>query len=286
MWLAALVSRSMILMRIPSGVCSTTESSWPFSATAFRLFPRSPRPSVSVSTSRCSMTKFAGAVHVGVGHDDDPVVAELLEIELVADVRPDRRDDRLDLRVREHLVDSVLLGVDHLAAQRQDRLERAVARIDGGAAGRVALDEVELRGRRVIDRAVRELARQRHAVERALAAGQLARLARGLARVASRERLVDDLLRLGRVLLEELRELDVDRLLDETAHPGIAELRLRLALELRHSELDGDDSGEALADILALQVLVLLLEQTVLPRVVVQRPRQRRLEAGEVRAAL
>jgi hypothetical protein len=61
MWLAALVSRSMILMRIPSGVCSTTESSWPFSATDFRLSARSPRPSVSVSTSRCSITKFAGA---------------------------------------------------------------------------------------------------------------------------------------------------------------------------------------------------------------------------------
>ena len=37
--------------------------------------------------------------------------------------------DRLDLRVREHLVDPVLLGVDHLPAQRQDRLEEPVARV-------------------------------------------------------------------------------------------------------------------------------------------------------------
>src|SRR5207253_1188749 len=144
----------------------------------------------------------------------------------------------------------------------------------------------ELRGRRVVDRAVRELARQRHAVERALAASQLARLSRSLARVPSRKRLVDDLLGLGRVLLEELGELDVDRLLDETAHPGIAQLRLRLTLELRHGELDGDHGGETLADVLTLQVLFLLLQQAVLPRVVVQRSGQRRLEPGEVRAAL
>ena len=39
--------------------------------------------------------------------------------------------------------------------------------------------------------------------------------------------------RVGRVLLEELRELLVDRLLDEAAHPRVPELRLRLPLELR-----------------------------------------------------
>ena len=38
-----------------------------------------------------------GPVDVGVGHDDHPVVAELLEVELVADARADRGDDRLDL---------------------------------------------------------------------------------------------------------------------------------------------------------------------------------------------
>ena len=123
------------------------------------------------------------------------------------DAGADRGDDRLDLGVREHLVDPVLLGVDHLAAQRQDRLEEPVARVDGRAAGRVALDEEELGGLGVADLAVGELARQRRALERALAAGQLARLARGLARARGVDRLLDDLLRVLRVLLEELGEL-------------------------------------------------------------------------------
>src|SRR5205823_1556712 len=108
---------------------------------------------------------------------------ELRDVELVADARADRGDHRLDLGVREHLVDAVLLAVDDLPAERQDRLEEAVARLDGRAAGRVSLDEVELRRLRVVDLAVGELARQRRALERALAARQLTRLARRLASV-------------------------------------------------------------------------------------------------------
>src|SRR3712207_7263304 len=43
------------------------------------------------------------AVHVGVAHHDHLVVAGLLEIELLADARADRGDQRLDLlRSEEH----------------------------------------------------------------------------------------------------------------------------------------------------------------------------------------
>ena len=84
------------------------------------------------------------AVHVGIGHDDDLVVARVLDREIILDARADRRDDRPDLLVRQHLVDARLLDVDDLAAQRQDRLELPVAPLLGGAAGGVALDEVDL----------------------------------------------------------------------------------------------------------------------------------------------
>ncbi len=99
------------------------------------------------------------AVDVGVGHDDDPVVAELRDVELVRDPGSDRGHHRLDLHVGEHLVDPVLIGVDHLAAQREDRLEEAVARVDGGAAGGVALHEEEFGRFGIADLAVGELAR-------------------------------------------------------------------------------------------------------------------------------
>ena len=56
-------------------------------------------------------------------------------------------------------------------------------------------------------------------------------------------------------------ELRVDGRLDEAVDRRVAELRLRLALELRVLELDRDDGGEPLADVLALEVVLLLLEQ-------------------------
>ncbi len=151
---------------------------------------------------------------------------------------------------------------------------------------RVALDDVELAEIRVLERAVGELARQRRVLERALAARQLARLARGETGARGRDRLRDDLPRLGRVLLEELGELLVDDCLDEALDRRVAELRLRLSLELRVAQLHGDDGGEALADVLALEVVLLLLQQALVARVAVERAGQGRAEAREVRAAL
>ena len=57
-------------------------------------------------------------------------------------------------------------GVQDLAAQRHHRLEFAVARLLGGAAGRVAFDQEQLGALRVLAGAVGELARQRRARSR------------------------------------------------------------------------------------------------------------------------
>ena len=67
----------------------------------------------------------------------------------------------------EHLVDARLLDVEHLAEHGQDGLEVAVAALLGRAAGRVALDDVQLAALRVALLAVGQLAGQRRALERA-----------------------------------------------------------------------------------------------------------------------
>ena len=219
------------------------------------------------------------AVDVGVGHDDDLVVARLLEVELVADAGAHGADHGEDLVVLQHLVDARLLDVDDLAAQRQDGLEAAVAGLLGRAAGRVALDQVELGEVRVADGAVGQLAGQGGAFEQALAAREVARLARGVARPRRRDRLVDDLAALGGVLFEELGELGVDRGLDQRADLGVAQLGLGLALELRVLELDRDDRREALAHVFAGEVLLFLFEQALLAGVVVDGAREGAAEA-------
>src|SRR5262249_6061509 len=144
-----------------------------------------------------------GAIDVGIGHDDDLMVAELGEIELVvADPCTKRRDQRTDLRARQHLVEARALDIEDLTAQGKHRLEAAVARVLRAAAGRIALDQEQLGLSRIALLAVCELAGEGRDVERALAPRELARLSRGLARRGSLNDLLHDVARLARVLLE------------------------------------------------------------------------------------
>jgi hypothetical protein len=59
------------------------------------------------------------AVDVRVGHDDDAVVPELLDVEVFdADAAAERRDERADLVGAQHLVEAGLLDVEDLALER------------------------------------------------------------------------------------------------------------------------------------------------------------------------
>ena len=192
------------------------------------------------------------AVDIGVRHDDDLVVAELGGVELVlADAGAEREDQRADLLGGEHLVEARALDVQDLAAQRQHRLVVAVAALLGRAAGRVALHQEELGERRVALLAVGELAGQRGHVERALAARELARLARRFACRGGFDDLADDDLGLGRMLLEPGAERLVDDALDHRPHLGGDQLVLGLRREFRVGHLDRKHAGQALAAILA-----------------------------------
>jgi len=76
------------------------------------------------------------AVHVGVGHDDDPVVAEFVEVEAAfirtgPEAGADGGDHRADFVVVENLVEPRFLDVEQLAANRQHGLELPVAALFG-----------------------------------------------------------------------------------------------------------------------------------------------------------
>ncbi len=125
----------------------------------------------------------------GVGHQDDLVVPKTRDVLLVADPDPDRGDQRADLLVLQHLVEPGLLDVQDLPAQRQDRLELAVAALLRRTARAVPLDEEQLALRRVARVAVGELSGEATAFEEALPSGELAGLASRLARLGRLHRL-------------------------------------------------------------------------------------------------
>ena len=101
------------------------------------------------------------AVHVGVGHQDDFVIAQLAGVEIVfADAGAERGDDGANFFVAEHLVVAGFFDVQDLALERQDGLVAAVAALLGGAAGRFALDHEHFAARRIALLAIGQLARQ------------------------------------------------------------------------------------------------------------------------------
>jgi len=216
-----------------------------------------------------------GAVHVSVSHDNYLVVAHLGHVAiLLADAGADGGDQRAYLAVVEDLVNAGLLHVQDLAAQGQDGLEHAVAALLGRAAGAVALDDVQFALGRVPLRAVGQFPGQGAALQGALAAREVAGLARGGAGPGSHDCLVDHAARHGRVLLQEGAQLLVDDGLDDALHLAVAQLGLGLALELGTGELDADDARDALANVFAGHAFLVALDQGVGAGVGVDRARQ------------
>src|SRR5450759_662158 len=227
-----------------------------------------------------------GAVHVGIGHDDDPVIPELGQIKRVADAGAKGNDQRPEVLARNDLVQARLLDIEELAPQRQDRLKTAVAALLGRATGGVAFDEVDLTFGGVALLAVGQLARQRHAFEGALADHEIAGLARRLAGAGRRQRLLDHSPAVGRVLVEVLPYSLGYCGLDLPLDLGVAELGLGMAFELRLDQLDADDGRQALADVLSREIRVAVLEDAGSPGIVVERSCQRSSETGQVRPAV
>ena len=186
----------------------------------------------------------------------------------------------------EHLVEARLLDVEDLALERQDRLRAPIAALLGRAAGRIALDDEDLRQRRILLLAVGELARQARDIERALAPGHLARLARRLARARGLDDLGDDGARFLRMLEQKFAELLRHRGLDHALDLGGDQLVLGLRGELRIGQLDRQNRGQSLARIIAGGRDLLLLGADFLLDVVVERARERGAKARQVRTAV
>ncbi len=77
-----------------------------------------------------------GAVDVGVGHDDDLVVAEFFQVKLLAaDAGAEGGDELFDLLGTEDFVEARLFHIHNLAAQGQDGLDGPVTPLFGRTAG-------------------------------------------------------------------------------------------------------------------------------------------------------
>ena len=230
---------------------------------------------------------YVRTVDVRVGHDDDPLIAQLLCVEvlfLAPDAASQRRNQCGDLVGRQHLVQPGFFHVENLSAQRQDRLRATIARLFGGTAGRIALDQENFALARIFFLAIGQLPGQ--AAHIALLASNVA----GLAGRLARRRRVDDLLRnrpgLLRVLKQELPQAFGYRALNRRLGFRRDQPFLGLRGKLGIPHLHGNDGCQPFAHVFAPKRQVLGAIAAVMLQVGIESAGEGRAKALLVRPAV
>ena len=192
-----------------------------------------------------------GAVHIGICHNNNLVVAELGNIEVVVNSRSKRRDHGTNLSVCIDLVQSGFLHVQNLSSQRQDGLVCLASGFLGGSAGGISLYQVDLAVLRILVRTVCQLSRQSQAVQSGLSSGHLPGTSGSRPGSLGQNGFFADDFRNARVLLQEIGQLLAYHV--QHSRPGlrIAKFLLGLALKLRLLQLHADNRSQALPDILS-----------------------------------
>ena len=226
-------------------------------------------------------------IHVGVGHDDHAVVAQLGNVELfLADAAAQSRDQCRHLFAREQPLEAGLFDVEDFALQRQDRLEAPIAPLLGRAARGIALHQVKLAQLGILFLAVGQFSGQTQAVGDALAPREVARLARRLAGARRLHDLVANDLGLVGVFLK----VNAQRLGQNVRHQGLNVAGHQLVLGLRGKrgggQLDAQHAGQALAHVIARDLDLGLFGDVALVAVGVDRAGHRRPKRREMRAAV
>ena len=191
-----------------------------------------------------------GAVDVGVRHDDDFVITQLVAVEFVlADAGAERRDQRADFLRAEHFVKPRTLDIEDFAAQGEHCLIFAVTALLCGSACRVTLDDEDFGLGRITLLAIREFSGQICDIKRSLSPRQFASLAR---RLACRSRFDDfrhNCSRIGGMLFKPYRQGFAQRAFDDGAHFGRDKLILGLRREFRIRHFHRQNGSQAFARI-------------------------------------
>ena len=173
------------------------------------------------------------SVNIGIGHDDDFMVAQFFYVKVFSKAGSKACDYRLQLVVVHYFFRAHFLNVEHFSPKRQNGLDFWVASFLCGAARRVALDYVDFAHFGVFERAVGKLFGQAKTVrQRLFAAGVLGLFGRD-AGGGFRQGLVQKRFQNAGVLLKEERQLFLYKRVNNRSNFGVAELFLGLAFKLR-----------------------------------------------------
>ena len=194
------------------------------------------------------------AVDIGIGHDDDLVVAQFGDIEIVVDSGSECRNHRFDLGIGINFIETCFLHIQDFSTQRQDRLRCTASCGFCGTARGISLNQEDLTVFRILVGTVCQFSRQGHAIQRGFSSRQVTRFSCGLSGTLGKQGFFDNRLCNSRVLLQEQFELCAHDIIDSSSRLAVSEFLLRLALELRLLDFDADNRRHTLADVFSGQV--------------------------------
>ena len=200
------------------------------------------------------------AVDVRIRHQNNLVVARLLNIEVITNAGAESGNHRLNLGVGESTVQASALDVQDLTAQRQNSLGVRVTTLNSRTTRRVTLHQVNLRDRRILRGAVLELTGHGAGLQQALTAGRLTCLTGCNTRLSGGDCAANNILRHRGVTAEPVAEVIVHLTLGEGLRLRVTQLGLGLTLELRLRNLNRNDRGQALTYVFAGEVIVLIAQ--------------------------
>ena len=227
------------------------------------------------------------AVDIGIGHDDDFVVAQFLDIEFVAaNARAQRHNQRADLIGGQHFVKARPFDIQNLAAQRQNRLIFTRPALLGRSARRITLHDEELGFGRVFFLTIGEFPRQGADVQRRLAPRQIAGFASRFARRSGLDDFHHDLLGFFGMLFKPFGQFLCHQTFDHGTNLGRDQLVFGLGREFRVRHFDRQNTGQPLTRIIARDRDFLFLRNAAFGRVFVDHTGERATKACQMGATI
>ena len=228
------------------------------------------------------------SVHVGVCHDDDFMVAQLVEVGVfLADTSAHGGDERLHFLVGKHLVKAGAFRVQDFAAQGQNGLIFWITPLLCRTTCRITFHDEQFGFNGILALAVGQFAGQRVVRKRALAADKFLGAAGCIPRPRGVYGLVDNEADILRIFLKIHVQAIIDHTSNQTGNLTVAKFGLGLPFKLRLGQLDADNGSKTLAHVITRQrgVLHLFDQISLALDVAVNGARERSAETHKVGAA-
>ena len=229
-------------------------------------------------------------VDIGIGHDDNLVVAQLLQIYgfrifLRSNRNSQGLKDHLDFFTFKYPMHHGFLHVQNLSAQRQNRLKTPVPSLFSRSTRRVSLYQKNLTLCRIVIRTVSQLTRQSGSAQYRFTLYQLPGFPGSMTGRSSKDHFIHNGFCLLGMLLQIILQCRSNRLCNRCSNLRIPQLGLRLSFKLRFGHLYRNDCRQTFPKIIAVDIEFQFRKHSVFFGIRLQSSRQSTLKAGQMRTA-